>query len=317
MTETYNPYKIALSLLQSKLKENDIPIITNKQDPNLISVPEEGFEVDKLKGYLFNYQRQNHSSHRTTKSYSTYELIQCLRKSFYLRNNAPVNVTHIGLYPLSSLKAIMGHVVEKMILSMYNQTSGTKFRNDVKLKWDMDKELGVLYPFSGVIDAISYDEDIISDVKFTDSPSQEHLEQVITYGYVWEKLYKKQCVKSVEVIYVNSMLNGITTKKYIIDDDIRKSKFIEIEDRIKYYDNCLRSKVLPEAEKTKCDFCPYDGICGTTNFITGNVIKDNDDIQISNSDNKLDSGDLKEKKGVQIKMENHHRKPSTNIKILI
>lgn len=317
MTTDYNPYKIALTLLQKKLKEEDIPLISKKIDEKLISIPEEGFDVNKLKTFLHDYQKKGIVKQRTTKSYNAYEIIQCLRKSYYLRMGAPVNPATSGIYPFSTIKATVGGIVEKLILSFYNQAEGTKFRNDVDLKWDMDKEWGTLYPFYGVIDALSYDNTVLGDVKFTNVMDPLHLEQVLLYMCIFEAKEKAQTFKQAEIIYVNSDMNAITTKKYVIDDDMRKTKFLAIKDRILYYDHCLKEKALPQEEKKKCDFCPYELICGQTNFSTEVELNGKPNIQLPNSETQPKGDSLKENKGTELKIGNHTKKPDSNIKILL
>jgi len=317
MASDYNPYKIALTLLQKKLKEEDIPLVSKKIDDKLVSIPEDGFDVSKLKSFLTDYQRKGLVKQRTTKQYNAYELIQCLRKSYYLRIGAPINASGTGIYPFSTIKATVGGIVEKLILSFYNQVEGVKFRNDVELKWEMDKEWGTLFPFSGVIDALSYDNTILADVKFTNLMDPLHLEQVLIYICILEAKEKANTFKHAEIIYVNSDMNAITTKKYVVDDELRKTKFVAIKDRILYYDHCLKENVLPKEEKTKCDFCPYELICGQTNFSTEAQLPDNSDIQLPKGDKQPKGDSLKENKGTEIKVGNHVKKPDSNIKILL
>ncbi len=317
MNEEYNPYKIALTLLQKKLKEEDVPLITKKIEEGLVSIPEEGFDVNKLRQVLFNHQRKGIVKQRTSKNYNAYEIIQCLRKSYYLRMGAPCNVTTAGIYPFSSIKSTIGGIVEKLILSFYNQGNGTKFRNDVELRWPMDKEWGTLYPFWGVIDALSYDDTVLADVKFTNSTDPLHLEQVLLYILIMEAKEKKNTFKSAEIIYINSDMNAITTKKYVVDDELRSTKFVQIKDRILYYDHCLKNKVLPKEEKNKCSFCPYDLICGETNFTTEADSTDGVNIQLPKEEIQSKGDSLKENKGTELKLGNHPKAPDTKIKILL
>lgn len=316
---TYNPYKQALNMLQEKLDLDKIPLVKSFKDNKLISLIEEGFDSDRLKKWLTNFQRNGFKPHRTIKQMSGYEILQCPRQSYYNRVNALYDQSKVAQYPFSTIKATMGNIIEQLVLSMYNQTEGTKFRNGVNIHWKTNEEFGTLYPIAGVIDGLSYDEDIILDVKFTDQYDDFHMQQVKLYALAWEHINKKECIRFCEVVYVNSLMNSITKKRISIDDEIRKQEFPIIIDRIKSYDSHLRNNTLPNAEPHNCNFCVYESIC-KTNSKGGQV-----DL-ISSSDTKLPNQpttmvidkptEPKVNKGTEIKMDNHP-KPDKNIKILL
>lgn len=259
--QKYNPYSVALSLLTETLESKNIPLVNNSINTNLSpSKPIEGFDSDVLKQWLVNYQRENTKTKRTYKQYNAYEVLSCPRQMYYLRQGAPYDGNKIAQYPYSTIKASMGEVVEKLLLSMYNQCSSTKWRNGVRLNWN-PVQFGLQYPFNMVIDGISYNEDIILDCKFTDTPDDFHINQVKLYALAWEEMYHKECIKYVEVIYLNSAINSVTRRREAITEETRKNEFPKIIDRIRLYDYNLRNHILPEPEKHNCNFCLYQEIC--------------------------------------------------------
>lgn len=256
----FNPYAVALSLLTETLESENIPLVDNKKQPEYTSIPEEGFNCDKLKTWLTDYQRSNTKTKRTLKNYNAYEVLQCPRQSYYLRQGAPFDGKHIAKYPYSTIKASMGEVVEKLLLSIYNQVNGTKWRNGVRLNWN-PVSYGLQYPFNMVIDGISYDEDIILDCKFTDTPDDFHINQVKLYAMAWEEMYHKNSMRYVEVIYLNSSMNSINVRREAITDETRQIHFENTKKRIQLYDYNLKNNILPEPEKHNCNFCLYQSIC--------------------------------------------------------
>lgn len=271
MAGKYNPYSVALSLLNETLDAKNIPIVSNIRSANLSeSKPIEGFDADVLKSWLVDYQRNSFKTKRTQANYNAYEVLSCPRQMYYLRQGAPYDSSKIAQYPYSTIKACLGEVVEKLLLSMFNQTSGTKWRNGIRMNWDTVTEYGLQYPFNMVIDGISYDEDIILDCKFTDQMDDFHVNQVKLYALAWENIYKKQCVKYVEVIYLNSSINNVTRRRIPIDEEVRKNEFPKIIDRIKTYDYNLRNNILPLPEKHNCNFCVYQPLCKRDeNYVDG------------------------------------------------
>ena len=260
-TQKYNPYSIALSLLTETLTKDNIPLVSNNINPTLSnSIPEEGFDSDKLKEWLVNYQRNNTKTKRTYRQYNAYEVLSCPRQMYYLRQGAPYDGNRIAQYPYSTIKASMGEVVEKLLLSMYNQCDGTKWRNGIRLNWN-PVSYNLQYPFNIVIDGLSYNEDVILDCKFTDTPDDFHINQVKLYALAYEEMMKKECIKFIEVIYLNSSMNTITRRREAITDETRKNEFPNIINRIQRYDYCLRNHVLPDPEKHNCNFCLYESIC--------------------------------------------------------
>lgn len=259
----YNPYAVALSLLTETLSNENIPLVTSTKNANLSpSKPIEGFDSDVLKTWLVNYQKENFKSKRSLKQYNAYEVLSCPRQMYYLRQGAPYDINKSGgQYPFSTIKACLGEVVEKLLLSIYNQTEGTKWRNGIHMTWETDKELGLMYPMKMVIDGMSYDEDIILDCKFTDTMDDFHINQVKLYAMAWESINKKQCVKYVEVIYLNSSINNVNRRRIAIDDEVRNIEFPNMIKRIQLYDYNLKNHILPEPEKHNCNFCVYSKLC--------------------------------------------------------
>lgn len=314
--ESYNPFKIALSLLQEKLDLANIPMVTDKKDNSLISSLEEGFDCDKLKAWLVQYQKNDFKPQRTKEQMSAYEVLQCLRQSYYNRLGAMYDDTRLGQYPFSTIKATMGGIIEQLVLSMYNQIKGgSKWRNSVRINWETNKELGTLYPMNMLIDGITFDEDIICDIKFTDQADDFHCKQIKLYALAWEHMYNRK-VRFGEVIYINSTMNVITKKRFQIDGEVRDVEFPALINRIKYYDSCLRNKTLPDTEPHNCNFCVYEKLCATSSK--------GGQVESSNSlGNKLPETTINlvidkstEKKGTEIKMSNHPV-PDKNIKILL
>jgi hypothetical protein len=313
---SYDPYKKALSLLQDKLVLEDIPLINDKQDKKMISLFGEGFNIEKFKNYLTSLQKDKFKVKRTSKNYSGYEILQCLRKSYYNRQGVEPDEGNIAQYPYSIIKAITGCVVEPLLLSLYNQCQGTKYRNGVELKFDIDKTWGTLYPFYGVADGITYDHEIISDVKFCDNVDTFHKEQLYLYAFIYESIRQEKCIKRLENIYINSNLNTVTVLVYDYDEGIRASKADYFKERILHLDKSLKEKSIPNPEKDKCDFCPYFKTCNGNSKPA--QVDSNGSLGIQdtkNKDNMLKEGYEENKKGTQLKIENHPKEP--NLKILL
>jgi hypothetical protein len=313
---SYDPYKKALSLLQDKLVLEDIDIVKENKDEKLISLFGEGFNVERLKDYLIKFQLNKFKVKRTSKNYSGYEVLQCLRKSYYNRQGIIPDKGNVAQYPYSIIKAVMGCVVEELLFSMYNQCEGTKYRNGVELKLDIDKKWGTLFPFYGVADGITYDHEIISDVKFSDNMDPFHKEQLYLYASIYEAIRGEKCIKKLENIYINSNLNSVSVMTYEYNDDIRETKERYFKERIMYLDNCLRNKTLPGPEKDKCNFCPYLNTCEGRSKPEQVDSKESLGIQdTKNKDNMLEEGYQETKKGTQLKIDNHPKE--TDIKILL
>ena len=326
---SYNPYKQALTLLQDKLNLDNIPMITDKKVPKLESIRETviGFDSDILKEWLTGFQKSQFKKHRTIPQMSAYEVLQCSRQSWYNRNNYDYDESRLGKYPFSSIKAVMGGIIEQLILSMYNQIDGAmKFRNSVELRWECQKELGTMYPLAMLVDGISYDESVILDVKFTDQADPFHFEQVKLYAMAWEKKHNKQCIKYLEVVYLNSLMNAITIRRIDVTDEMRLVQYPKLISRIQEYDKHLREKTLPNGEEHACNFCVYENICKTTGKEqVGQREYEEYTINIKTRDmlvpepftyrKKIVSDEIK---GTKIKPENHAQpKPVNKIKILL
>lgn len=311
----FNPYKIALNLLDKELKSMEISPVSKVSDSKKISLPGEGFNVDKLKNFLCDYQKKGFKKQRTIDQFSAYEIFQCLRKSYYLRQGVEPDPGSIIQYPFATIKASMGNVVEKFLLSIYNEIpNGTKFRNDVDLIWDTRKALGTkISRFSGKIDGLAYDDSVILDAKFTNDESQSHLDQLFIYGMILEELRGKECVQAIEVLYLNSDMNSVTIKRFNIDREAREKEFLYFKRRIKLYDDMLTNKHIPPAESHKCSFCPYKITCENAGSSTANDLSNKDNIQIPNNKNKLNSDSLK---GTKMNLSKHVQS-DTEIKILI
>lgn len=269
--EKNNLYKIILNVLKEELDKNNIPIvetyknnhdsnISEKNNENIItsSYINNGFNIEKFTKYLKEVQIKNFNNKRTIKQMSAYEILSCLRKSYFDRNNIDdFDKEKIDQYPYSFMKSTLGKIIEVMILSLYNESKDIKFYNDIKLTWQTDKELNTLYPVSVCLDAINENEDTILDVKYTDTYDDFHIWQVKFYALVWEKVKNKK-INFVEVLYVNNNINNISKKRIQITDEIRNTDFIYLINRIKYYDNCLRNNIIPEIENKNCHFCIYE-----------------------------------------------------------
>jgi len=306
--QTYNPYKHALTLLQEQLDLSKIPMVTAQKQPGLINLPDIGFDVDSLKKWLTNFQRNGFKPKRTIKQFNGYEIFQCMRQSYYMRMGAPYDMSKIAQYPFSTIKATMGTIIEQLLLSMHNQAEGTKFRNGIHLHWKTNEEFGTLFPIAMVVDGISYDETVMLDVKFTDQYDDMHLKQVKLYILAWKHVYKK-LVKFAEVVYVNGAMNAITKRRFEINDEVQNIEFPATIERIKTYDKCLRNMTLPTAEPHNCNFCAYEKACQE------NLNKfDSDDPMGSKNEPVKIISDKKDSS--QIKIENHPV-PDANIKILI
>ena len=333
MSKKYNPYEQALCLLTEQLDLNKIKLITDKKDAESFSVPEEGFNVDILKAWLKKTEVDSFRPQRTIKQYCGYEILQCLRKSYYLRQGAEADISKIGQYPFSKIKAVMGNIVERLLLSMYNECVSTKYINDVKIKWNTDKELGLLFPFVGAIDGLSYDKETMLDVKFTNQYDEFHIRQVKLYMLAYQRMKKrKNLFKFGEVVYINSDMNAITTKRFTVDDYVKYTEWPLIEERMKYYDNCIRENIIPNAEKGGCNFCVYENLCKANDNtvvrqsvdVKGNSISNQKEkhqaVVISKSKPKKTMKELK-KEWTEIKLKNHPTKIEpeldSNLKILL
>ena len=334
MTTTYNPYKISLALLTNELKDTyDIPLITPDKIPNIKSKLDEGFDTDVLKDWLRDFQKKSHQPKREKPQYSGYEILQCLRQSYFLRQGEAIDKSVIGKYPFSSIKASMGNIVEQLLLSMYNQANGTKYQNDVWVKWPTDKLYGTQFPVLGKIDGLSYDADTILDVKFTDREDVMHQNQVKLYIQAWEDITGKKTFKYGEVIYINSQMNSITKTRFEINDEVREVEFPAMVKRIKYYSDCLVNNVIPEADHKGCTFCPYKQPCIQANMQASDSQDNQRDNNIPNintndvtvsyqrgKDKPIESKNPKKSKedinGPEIKFK-QHPKPDNNIKILL
>jgi len=336
VSKQYNPYEQALCMLTEQLDLNKIKLITDKKDPDDFSIPEKGFDVDILKAWLKKTEVESFRPQRSIKQYCGYEILQCLRKSYYLRQGAEADMSKIGQYPFSKIKAVMGNIVERLLLSMYNECVSTKYINDVKIKWNTDKELGLLYPFVGAIDGLSYDKETMLDVKFTNQYDDFHIRQVKLYMLAYQRMKKrKNLFQFGEVVYINSEMNAITTRRFDVNDNVKYKEWPLIEDRMKYYDNCLRENIIPTPEKGSCNFCVYEKLCkANDNTIIrqmvsdeGNNIVDQKDkgqaVIVSESKPKKSMKELK-KEWTEMKMKFHPRpqedenkKDDSNLKILL
>ena len=334
MTKTYNPYKISLALLTNELKETyGIPMVSPKKISEFKSKIDEGFNTDILKDWLRDFQKKQYKPKRIKPQYSGYEILQCLRQSYFLRQGLEIDPANIGKYPFSPIKASMGNIVEQLVLSMYNQTNGTKYRNDVWVKWPTDKLYKTQFPFSGKIDGLAYNDESLLDIKFMDKEDEMHKNQVKLYIQAWEDITGKKTFKFGEVIYINSQMNSITKVRFDIDDHVRNVEFPAMIKRIKYYSDCLVNKVIPEAEHKGCTFCHYKHHCIKANMSVSTNRKDSvdnnipdvksSDVTISYQRGKtvpiINENGKKSKEeinGSEIKFK-QHPVPDNNIKILL
>lgn len=241
--------KLLLSILREELRavEPKQVIIEEKQKTteNLF------FDVNKFWRIVKEFSKNEKITYQkkleNKQTIGVTELLDCLRKTYYFRKQYEIDDVELVKYPKGFIKSKLGYLVEKLILWIY-KNQYPDLQEDVYV--DLNNVVGK-------IDGLLHKT--VIDCKFTDYESPKYKEQVMLYAYMLEKKKIVDKIERVQLIYINTNLS-IQEKQWLFSDELRTEAELLFKRKDILF-TCLEKDVLPEPEKERCNFCPFEKLC--------------------------------------------------------